>query len=639
MSQAPPTAASYIVAFELGPVGEFIQAARRSRDLAFASWLLSDLARAAARAFLQAGGTLLAPSPQDVHDPEASVADQVVGLVEAASPDEAREQAREAGQAMADAARQRLVEVWDRVEQDLAKAGRALEGQVNIDKPLHLGEARAQVEDLLETAWVAVPVEGGDVGGARALALRLLAARLARHPFRQPSWAGPVPKSALGGERESVVDEAVYDAAARSERLAGTLFQRLGIGPAERIDGPGLLKRLGHRAVKQAGGGRQISTSHLGAHDTLTVLREWPPEAQEEAREAFSRHLERLEPLGLERSECLEEHPVLGRHDGHLLYLGRLVDLCVATSRGSRRERERATRQARRSLDTLFRDWRDIARRRKLTAPPRPHGYYAVLAADGDGLGRLAAGLASIDEHLRLARDLTAYAQDVRQLVAAHGGHAIYAGGDDVLALLPVSTCLKVAGRMACWIYRKVHERVTLSAGLVVAHHLDRYDLVLARAAAALDRAKAKGKNRWELEVRKRSGAPLQVGEPWDAIRLLTRPARAWRGELAREPLPRGLPGDLRAIALELPRSDEDLEAVARATGRSLDEVRAAFGRIENAELGRVVATKKLKEGAVQEMLQELHGHARAVAQGPALSKVADLLSAARAISGLGGEV
>src|SRR5437868_6062489 len=51
----------------VGPVQDFINSARRSRDLWFGSWLLSELSAAAARCLkAQPGATLIFPHPAAV---------------------------------------------------------------------------------------------------------------------------------------------------------------------------------------------------------------------------------------------------------------------------------------------------------------------------------------------------------------------------------------------------------------------------------------------------------------------------------------------------------------------------------------------------------------------------------------------
>lgn len=45
----------YVLTLSIGPVQEFIASARRSRDLWSGSWLLSEMAKAAAKSLFEAG--------------------------------------------------------------------------------------------------------------------------------------------------------------------------------------------------------------------------------------------------------------------------------------------------------------------------------------------------------------------------------------------------------------------------------------------------------------------------------------------------------------------------------------------------------------------------------------------------------
>ena len=59
----------YLVLIHIGPVQAFIASARRSRDLWFGSWVLSELSKAAAKEVLTLGNgnlkTLIFPYPKD----------------------------------------------------------------------------------------------------------------------------------------------------------------------------------------------------------------------------------------------------------------------------------------------------------------------------------------------------------------------------------------------------------------------------------------------------------------------------------------------------------------------------------------------------------------------------------------------
>ncbi|MBV8856450.1 MAG: hypothetical protein JOZ02_05770 [Acidobacteria bacterium] len=85
----------YVLAISLGPVQEFIAAARRSRDLWFGSWLLSELSKAAAEHIVRHGVSGSRPAGLDslifpaVNDPEdlragssLSVVNKIIAIVE-----------------------------------------------------------------------------------------------------------------------------------------------------------------------------------------------------------------------------------------------------------------------------------------------------------------------------------------------------------------------------------------------------------------------------------------------------------------------------------------------------------------------------------------------------------------------------
>lgn len=84
--------------------------------------------------------------------------------------------------------------------------------------------------------------------------------------------------------------------------------------------------------------------------------------------------------------------------------------------------------------------------------PDRLEGYFAVLAFDGDRIGEWVSGNSAppgTDRelwHRDFSRRLTVFALHcVRRIVNACDGRLIYAGGDDVLALLPADTAVECA--------------------------------------------------------------------------------------------------------------------------------------------------------------------------------------------------
>ncbi|HNQ74168.1 MAG TPA: type III-B CRISPR-associated protein Cas10/Cmr2 [Verrucomicrobiota bacterium] len=81
----------------------------------------------------------------------------------------------------------------------------------------------------------------------------------------------------------------------------------------------------------------------------------------------------------------------------------------------------------------------------------RGRSYFAVLAMDGDEMGKWIGGEKiakplSADYHQEISRRLSNFALRVAgKLIAEFDGHLIYAGGDDVLALLPADQALGCA--------------------------------------------------------------------------------------------------------------------------------------------------------------------------------------------------
>ncbi len=141
-------------------------------------------------------------------------------------------------------------------------------------------------------------------------------------------------------------------------------------------------------------------------------------------------------------------------------------------------------------------------------------------------------------------------------------GRLIYAGGDDVLAMLPVADLLAAAARLRdawsgvsrhaakeehgsqrkrlklekgyAWLkerrgdhlFRMMGEKATASAGLVVAHHQTPLARVLREVRAAEKAAKEGGRNAFHIRILKRSGGALRLTLGWEQADLLQRLVR-----------------------------------------------------------------------------------------------------------------
>jgi hypothetical protein len=193
-------------------------------------------------------------------------------------------------------------------------------------------------------------------------------------------------------------------------------------------------------------------------------------------------------------------------------------------------------RNAQQGLDAV----RQFLREEKCGAPGR---YYAVLAGDGDSMGRWLSGerpdgtLSELtqDFHKRITRGIAAFSALNSQLsqivedIEKKGpdqeypfqGKIIYAGGEDVLAILPADQAIKCALALR-EAYQKAmphpgkDARFTYSVGIAIGHIKEPLQDMVEAARDAEDRAKNNlGRNALAVTLFKRSGETIEWGCPF----------------------------------------------------------------------------------------------------------------------------
>ncbi len=251
--------------------------------------------------------------------------------------------------------------------------------------------------------------------------------------------------------------------------------------------------------------------------------------------------------------------------------------------------------------------------------------YYAVLLMDGDSMGKWLSGdrkfaipfkaawhpevrkkaetLASTDEkvaayleakrpasparHVSISAALNGFSLDMARVVVEElsNGKLIYAGGDDVLALLSLDDALPAAialrflygGHLPEGIedllpegfserfqanngfvryryrYRNRDERLymtmgpraTASAGLVIAHHMTPLSRVLAEVRQAEKQAKNSGRNALAITVMKRAGNVARIAGQWPGFTV----SDDWQKVQESEPFEQTFPGLMARLA------------------------------------------------------------------------------------------
>lgn len=145
--------------------------------------------------------------------------------------------------------------------------------------------------------------------------------------------------------------------------------------------------------------------------------------------------------------------------------------------------------------------------------------YLAVIAMDGDKMGKKLSDFKDANEHRAFSTKLAAFAIATKEKMEKDypDGQLIYAGGDDVLAVVPATRAILCAKELRDLFGRMV-DGLAASAGIAVGHRKTPLQDVVIAAQAAEHRAKHVYKrDAVALSVFKRSGEILEWGCDWDS--------------------------------------------------------------------------------------------------------------------------
>lgn len=172
-----------------------------------------------------------------------------------------------------------------------------------------------------------------------------------------------------------------------------------------------------------------------------------------------------------------------------------------------------------RAVDNLCREMKRFKEAHShVDAHPSP--FYAILLMDGDTLGSHMSDARNQKSISKALNDFTAAVPDI---VFRHNGMLIYAGGDDVLAVLPLEDALGCAAAVRqCYLKSFAAQVVkiptTISAAIEFAHVKVPLGKVLGDAHNLLDDVAKDGAGRDAVAVRvwKTGRMTLQWAQPWE---------------------------------------------------------------------------------------------------------------------------
>jgi CRISPR-associated protein Cmr2 len=291
-----------------------------------------------------------------------------------------------------------------------------------------------------------------------------------------------------------------------------------------------------------------------------------------ELNELQQRYQGQLDPVALPRLLMLQHQHLQASALEDAAQLPALLDLA-----NDEQTRERDAASIRRAVR------KTLASVRENQSDDRLETYYGLLQLDGDRMGQWLSGDNAIsyresfhpqvqqgfDEHARGQSAIQAYGQQARALSPGrhqaisgslndfsltvvrhvvereHLGRLIYAGGDDVFAMLPVADLLSAMQRLRYAysghdpaheggrdprgltlhsgfailngrLMRMMGSKATASCGAVVAHHQAPLSAVRRELAAAEQRAKNEGgRDAFSITIIKRSGGALRLTAKW----------------------------------------------------------------------------------------------------------------------------
>ncbi|MGB5157277.1 MAG: type III-B CRISPR-associated protein Cas10/Cmr2 [Desulfobacterales bacterium] len=457
----------YLIQISIGPVQDFIASARKLRDLWFGSHILSELSKTVARSLKEQGAKLIFP-----YTATDSELDKASSLIVANKVLAELESDINPSEVIA-----KVKEAWSEHRKEYADI--ALENISKIKK-IKINNAlyQNQISDAGEffAAWVEY---AENYKSTKAKLERLLAGRKSLREFKAPAWDGTgIPKNSLDGIREAVTGD-------KQEEIIGLIKKN------ERLDALGCIKRFS-----------PLSSGQKKYFDDLSdiALIPWFKGFENSGDSAL---LTKFICHFVEDFKDQQKLPDIknGKYSECFFY-----------------EKNKLKQFG--ALD----DYNAIKCISKLGEPQK---YACILIGDGDNMGKALDSIETADGHRTFAEYLGEFAKNIEKTIEKFEGSMIYAGGDDVMAYVPLHTIIDCADAVRKnfaesmkTIFKDLNlsgNQPTFSIGVAVVHHSMPLDQALNTARRAEGIAKGiDGKNALALVRRKRSGLEIVIKGKWD---------------------------------------------------------------------------------------------------------------------------
>ncbi len=493
------------LSFTVGPVQSFVAQARRTRDLWAGSWLLSYLTECALAAAERTAVTAIIPyrpEPQTI----TSVRGPVGGIPNRFELTFADDQVAHAG---AHAAKEGFMVAW----QSVANAVWDVFVDPFIDKGQDTPDIwKRQVENFWELSWVIGQPEDGEKTIGRLAAARKMLRSV-------PATVESGVKCSLMGTLQELSG---HRPGQNQRSFWAALRQRAGkhdLKETERLCAIALIKRLFPHVIEKAIGGnsrapgidldrlkKQAGWSSTAFFAVQPWLKSVSIDKYERDAQAYMDQA-RQDGISMNEREAAKKVglPVWAEIDATVWYPN-----AVEQNEWGVNSEEKAELLI--SLRDLHKD-----------VGNSPRAHYAMLIMDGDSMGKL---LGKLEGPGVLSECLGKFTSGVEAVIEEHQGRTIYAGGDDVLALLPAPYALNAADKLAskyndAFKETAAKDDATLSGAIVFTPWKFPLRQVLTIGHHLLDDVakEGTGRNALAIGIVQGSGLSTVYSAPWPVIR------------------------------------------------------------------------------------------------------------------------
>lgn len=597
----------YLTILSIGPVQEFIASARKSRDLWSGSWLLSELSKACAKSLYEQGAELLFPyveKPTDLEqDSEFSVVNRIQVIITANSPKQLQTVINQAKQA-----------INQRFADEVNTAFKNIPNKSDIRQNIWDSQKEDYID--IQSAWAKIDNSIDDAyGKAVALASQVLTARKATRDFSASS-ANPydknfmLPKSSLDGVRETVLEKDVSN----DKKDDNPTRIKLNLSKSEQLDCMGVVKRLGfEKKVEQF-----TPLSRVATDSWIELVLKDNPTAFDDIKNSYDDKLV-VQGMATRVKGNKDAQGISIYHDfpydAEFLYESRLtaeINQCD-------------------KVDDATGDVLKVLKKQLLSLWEKygqPQSYGVMLLADGDKMGNLLAKATSKEDHQEISQALSKFAKNVRSEMQSCRGHCIYAGGDDVLGIVPLDQAYKCADKLQQKFNHSLQEVAaklnaptpTLSVGLAICHQMTPFSVIRDLAKQAEKYAKGdhcqdakKRRNALGIVLSIRSGADIKLRLRWEESQAHDK-FKKWIIHYINKSLPSRVAYSVRDIQLHT-------QAIAQ------DDT-ALHTKIQSAELERMLKKARTPNG--KELEKDDINNLKSRGENIGLATLADELMIAR---------